>query len=160
MIRFRLKPLLAIGALLSALTLIAVDFADARPRGSMGSRGSRTFSAPPPTATAPSTARPIERTMTQPSAVNRPGAAATPAGTPARTGFFNRPGFLGGLAAGLLGAGLIGLLFGQGLFSNLAGFASILGFIAQLALIGGVAWLIVRWWNSRSQQTPAYAGPA
>src|SRR5688500_15311411 len=106
MIRFRLKPLLAIGAVLSALTLIAVDVADARPKGGVGSRGSRTFSAPPPTATAPNAARPIERTMTQPSAVNRP-SAATPAGAPASSGFFNRPGLLGGLAAGLLGAGLI-----------------------------------------------------
>jgi predicted lipid-binding transport protein (Tim44 family) len=159
MMHSRLRPLLAAFAILGALAFVAVD-ADARSGkgGSAGSRGSRTFSAPPPTATAPTTAAPISRTMTQPSAVTRP---ATPAAAPAQGGFFKRPGFLGGLAAGLLGAGLLGMLFGQGLFGNLAGFASILGFIVQLALIGGVAWLLLRWWQRRSQPAPAYAsGPA
>jgi predicted lipid-binding transport protein (Tim44 family) len=154
----RLRPLLAAFAIFAALAFVATD-ADARSGkgGSAGSRGSRTFSAPPPTATAPNTAAPINRTMTQPSAATRP-AAGAPAGAPAQTGFFKRPGFLGGLAAGLLGAGLLGMLFGQGLFGNLAGFASILGFIVQLALIGGVAWLLLRWWQRRSQPAPAYAG--
>jgi predicted lipid-binding transport protein (Tim44 family) len=156
MMNSRLRPLLAAFAILGALAFVAAD-ADARSGkgGSAGSRGSRTYSAPPPTATAPNAAAPINRTMTQPSAVTRP---ATPAGAPAQGGFFKRPGFLGGLAAGLLGAGLIGMLFGQGLFGNLAGFASILGFIVQLALIGGVAWLLLRWWQRRSQPAPAYAG--
>ena len=36
-------------------------------------------------------------------------------------------GLLGGLAAGFLGAGLFGMLFGGGLFSGLGGFSSILG---------------------------------
>jgi predicted lipid-binding transport protein (Tim44 family) len=159
MIHSRLRPLLAAFAILGALAFVAAD-ADARSGkgGSAGSRGSRTFSTPAPTATAPNAAAPVNRTMTQPSAVARP---ASPAGAPAQGGFFNRPGFLGGLAAGLLGAGLIGMLFGQGLFGNLAGFASILGFIVQLALIGGVAWLLLRWWQRRSQPAPAYAsGPA
>lgn len=157
MFGFRFKTLLAAGALLSALTLVAVDFADARPKGGMGSRGARTNVAPPPTATAPTTAAPINRTMTQPSAATRP-----TAGAPAAQGggFFNRPGLLGGLAAGFLGAGLLGMLFGQGLFSNLGGLASILGFVAQLALIGGVAWLIVRWWNNRSQPANSRPQPA
>jgi predicted lipid-binding transport protein (Tim44 family) len=156
MIHSRLRPLLAAFAILGALAFVAAD-ADARSGkgGSSGSRGSRTFSTPAPTATAPNAAAPINRTMTQPSAVTRP---ASPAGAPAQGGFFNRPGFLGGLAAGLLGAGLLGMLFGQGLFGNLAGFASILGFIVQLALIGGVAWLLLRWWQRRSQPAPAYAG--
>ena len=156
MIHSRLRPLLAAFAILGALAFVAAD-ADARSGkgGSAGSRGSRTFSAPAPTATAPTTAAPISRTMTQPTAATRP---ATPVGAAAQGGFFKRPGFLGGLAAGLLGAGLLGMLFGQGLFGNLAGFASILGFIVQLALIGGVAWLLLRWWQRRSQPAPAYAG--
>src|SRR5712672_4628073 len=78
----------AIAVVLSlALPLvIAISSADARPGGggSMGSRGARTFSAPPSTTTAPSTAQPFNRTMTQPSS---PGL-----GTPAGGGFFNRPG--------------------------------------------------------------------
>src|SRR6266513_1961451 len=47
---------------------IAVSEADARVGGggSSGSRGSRTFSAPPSTTTAPGTAQPMNRTMTQP----------------------------------------------------------------------------------------------
>jgi len=159
MIGFRLRPLLAAFAILGALALVAADaYAASRAGGGggVGSRGSRTYTAPPATSTAP-TARPIERsTTTQPSAVNRP--AAAPA-APASGGFFKRPGFLGGLAAGMLGAGLLGMLFGQGLFGNLAGFASILGLLVQLALVGGVVWLLVRWWQRRSQPQAAFAGP-
>ncbi|HEX2215080.1 MAG TPA: Tim44 domain-containing protein, partial [Xanthobacteraceae bacterium] len=43
-------------------------------------------------------------------------------------------------------------------FGNLAGFASILGFIIQLALIGLVAFLILRWWQRRAQPQAALAG--
>src|SRR3954453_2534125 len=61
----------AIAVVLSlALPLVmAISSADARPGGggSMGSRGSRTYSAPPSTTTAPGTAQPFNRTMTQPS---------------------------------------------------------------------------------------------
>lgn len=157
MMGFRLRPLLAAFAIVGALALVAAD-ADAASRagggGSMGSRGSRTNAAPPATNTAP-TARPIERTQT-PATATRPTAGAP---TPASGGFFNRPGFLGGLAAGMLGAGLLGMLFGQGLFGNLAGFASILGLLLQLAIVGGVAYLLVRWWKGRSQPQHAFAGP-
>jgi predicted lipid-binding transport protein (Tim44 family) len=161
MMRFRFRPMLAAFAMLGALALVVVD-ADAASRagggGSMGSRGSRTNMAPPSTTTAP-TARPIERTITQPSAATRPTAGA-PAAAPAGGGFFKRPGFLGGLAAGMLGAGLLGMLFGQGLFSNMAGFASILGLLLQIAIVGGVAYMLVRWWKNRSQPQHAFAGPA
>src|SRR3982074_1617847 len=66
MFRFRFRPLLAFCALVAVLALAAND-ADARAGrgGSFGSRGSQTFSPPPSTATSPS-ARPIERSMTQP----------------------------------------------------------------------------------------------
>ena len=67
-------------------------------------------------------------------------------------------GILGGLALGFLGAGLFGMLFGGGFLSGLAGFASILGFIAQIALIAGVVFLAYRWWQRRSQPQPSYAG--
>src|ERR1700676_2882826 len=97
--------------------MLAMSSADARIGGGMssGSRGARTFSAPPSTSTAPSAAQPFNRTMTQPGS---PGLGA-PAG--AGGGFFNRPGMgmLGGLAAGFLGAGLLGMLFGGGMFSGL-----------------------------------------
>jgi predicted lipid-binding transport protein (Tim44 family) len=50
------------------------------------------------------------------------------------------------------------MLFGGGFLSGLAGFASILGFLAQIALIAGVAFLAYRWWQRRSQPQAAYAG--
>jgi predicted lipid-binding transport protein (Tim44 family) len=155
MLALRLRPLLAIFALLGAFALLIAQ-ADARPGGGggAGSRGSRTYTAPPATQTAPTQARPIERSMTQPAP---PSAAARP-GAPQTGGFFNRPGLLGGLAAGLLGAGLIGMLMGNGFLGGLAGLASIVGFLLQIALLGGLAFLAYRWWQRRSQPQPAFAG--
>lgn len=157
MTRF-LRSLLAIVGVFAIFTLMYVETADARPRGGIGSRGSRTYAPPPKTNTAPGTAQPIQRSATpaQPSTATRSAAPAT--GAAARPGLFNRPGIMGGLIAGLLGAGLIGLLFGQGLFGNLAGLASILGLLLQIALIGGIGFLLFRWWQSRSQPQPALAG--
>src|SRR6267154_1855311 len=110
---------------------MAISSADARIGGgsSSGSRGSRTFSAPPSTTTAPGTAQPMNRTFTQPGSPGMAGPAA--AGAAAKGGFFNRPGMgmLGGLAAGFLGAGLLGMLFGGGMFSGLGGLSSIFGLI-------------------------------
>jgi predicted lipid-binding transport protein (Tim44 family) len=133
-------------------TVIAASYADARVGGgsSSGSRGSRTYSAPPSTTTAPGTSQPMNRTMTQ------PGSPSAPAATGG--GFFNRPGMgmLGGLAAGFLGAGLLGMLFGGSLFSGLGGFASILGLILQIGLIILVVRLAMSWWKRRNAG-PAYA---
>jgi predicted lipid-binding transport protein (Tim44 family) len=101
----------------------------------------------------------MERSMTQP---GQPGSVArqpTTAPTSPLGGFFNRPGFLGGLFAGFLGAGLLGMLFGHGLMGGLGGFASILGLILQVALVVIVARLLWTWWQRRTQ--PALAsGPA
>src|SRR5438309_10284505 len=155
--RFRFRPLLAACAIAATMALIASD-ADARAgrSGSFGSRGSQTFSAPPSTATSPS-ARPIERSMTQP---GQPGSVGQRApSTSPLGGFLGRPGFLGGLFAGFLGAGLLGMLFGHGLFGGLGGFASILGLILQIGLVVIVARLAWAWWQRRNQ--PALAsGPA
>src|SRR5438270_9815913 len=81
----------AVFAVFTALVLIATD-ADARAGGggSFGSRGGRTFTAPPATRTAPNQAAPIERSMTQPAPPSTVGAAPGAA----TGGFFNRPGFL------------------------------------------------------------------
>jgi len=65
-------------------------------------------------------------------------------------------GMLGGLAAGFLGAGLLGMLFGGGMFSGLGGFSSILGLILQIGLIILVVRFAMSWWQRR--HTPAYAG--
>ena len=135
-----------------AMTL-AAGIADARPSGSSGSRGSRTHDAPAATTTAPNTARPIERSTTQPGPqVQRPGAPAPQAAQPRRFGFGT------GLMAGLLGAGLIGMLMGNGFLGGLAGFASIIGLLFQVALIGGLIWLAVRFFRRRSEPALASAG--
>jgi predicted lipid-binding transport protein (Tim44 family) len=137
--------------------VVAISSADARVGGGMssGSRGARTFSAPPSTSTAPSTAQPFNRTFTQPGS---PGL-----GTPATGGgFFNRPGMgmLGGLAAGFLGAGLLGMLFGGGMFGGLGGLSSIFGLILQIGLIIIVVRLVMSWWQRRHAPASAYAGAA
>jgi predicted lipid-binding transport protein (Tim44 family) len=138
--------------------LLAVSAADARIGGgaSSGSRGGRTFSAPPSTSTAPGTAQPFNRTITQP---GTPGMGAPAA---AGGGFFNRPGMgmLGGLAAGFLGAGLLGMLFGGGMFGGLGGLSSIIGLILQVGLIILVVRLAMSWWQRRHATASAYAGPA
>ncbi len=156
----RLRPVLAVLALLGALAFV-VGGADARPAGG-GSRGSRTFSAPPVTQTAPNTAAPINRTVTQP---QRPTTTAQAPGQTAPAGglFGGRfGGFGGGLMAGFLGAGLLGMLFGGGLFGGLSGgFASFLGLALQIALAVIVGRLLWSWWQRR--QAGAYAtarGPA
>jgi predicted lipid-binding transport protein (Tim44 family) len=138
--------------------MLAVSSADARIGGgaSSGSRGARTFSAPPSTPTAPGTAQPFNRTITQPGS---PGVGAPAA---AGGGFFNRPGMgmLGGLAAGFLGAGLLGMLFGGGMFGGLGGLSSIFGLILQIGLIIIVVRLAMSWWQRRHATASAYAGPA
>ena len=149
MIRHRF--VIAIAAIAAAFVLVAAD-AHARAGGgsSGGSRGARTFSAPPSTQTAPNTAAPMQRTMTQ------PGKTGTVGQTAARPGLFGG-GLLGGLAAGFLGAGLFGLLFGHGLFGGMAGFASVLGLMLQIGLVVIVARLLFVWWQRRNAPVPAYA---
>lgn len=160
MIRFRRSVSVSAGfaavfmALFMALAVVlASSPVDARPGGggSFGSRGSRTFSAPPVTRTAPNAAQPMQRSVTQPS---RP-SQATP-GTAPTGGFFGRPGLMGGLFAGFLGAGLFGMLFGHGLFGGLGGIGSIFGLLLQIGLIVIVGRLIWNWWQRR--QGLAYAG--
>ena len=151
------RVLQSIAVVLSlALPLIAAaPPADARIGGglSSGSRGTRTFSAPPSTSTAPSTAQPLNRTFTQPGS---PGIGTSTAGG----GFFNRPGggMLRGLAAGFLGAGLFGMLFGGGMFGGLGGMSSLFGLIIQIGLIVFVVRMAMSWWQRRT--TPAYADGA
>jgi predicted lipid-binding transport protein (Tim44 family) len=148
----RAAQAIAVVLALAIPTLSAVTPADARIGGgfSSGSRGSRTFSMPPRTSTAPGTAQPFNRTYGQP---------ASPSFGPSG-GLFNRPGggLLRGLAAGFLGAGLFGLLFGGGLFSGIGGLSSILGLLLQLVLIVFLVRLAMSWWQRRTIGGPAFAG--
>lgn len=145
----------AIAIVLSlALPVLAASSADARMGGgfSSGSRGSRTFSAPPATNTAPSTAQPFNRTFSQPSNSGM--------NSPIGGGLFNRSGggLFRGFAAGFLGAGLLGMLFGGGLFSGIGGFSSILGLILQIVLIVFLVRMAMSWWQRRQMSEAAYAG--
>ena len=146
----RRRFLFAIAAIVACLLVAADAHARAGGGSSGGSRGSRTFSAPPATQTAPNAAAPMQRTLAQPGKSNTVGQAAP------RPGLFGG-GLLGGLAAGFLGAGLFGLLFGHGLFGGMAGFASFIGLILQIALVVIVARLLFVWWQRRNAPAPAYA---
>jgi predicted lipid-binding transport protein (Tim44 family) len=154
-----LRPVAMLLAALATFAFIATE-ADARVGGnrSSGSRGTQTYSAPPSTRTAPNTTAPMERSMTKPGQPGAVGRQAAPAaGQPG--GFFNRPGLLGGLAAGFLGAGLIGLLMGHGLLGGLGGLASMFGLLLQIGLVVIVGMLLWRWWQRRQQPAVA-AGPS
>ena len=143
---------IAVVLALALPTALAITSADARVGGGMssGSRGSRTYSAPPSTQTSPGAATPFNRTYSQ------PGVNST---APARGGFFNRGGgFLGGLAAGFLGAGLLGMLFGGGLFGGLGGLSSVLGLILQIVLVVFLVRMAMSWWQRRQTPQAAYAG--
>lgn len=146
---------IAVMLALALPTALAISSADARVGGgfSSGSRGSRTYSAPPSTRTAPGSASQFNRTYTQPGAGMNSAATA-----PARGGLFGRGGgFLGGLAAGFLGAGLLGMLFGGGLFGGLGGLSSILGLVIQIVLVVFVVRLAMSWWQRRHTPQAAYA---
>jgi predicted lipid-binding transport protein (Tim44 family) len=140
----RIFLLIAVFAALS--WAVAPDLAFARAGSSsfsagssMGSRGSRTFSAPAPTNTAPSSAAPMQRSMT-------PAAGAPGYGAP-------RSGLMGGLMGGLLGGLLLGNLFHGGF-----GFGGLFGLLIRIALVVLVVRFLFRWFARRAQ--PAFAGPA
>ncbi|BAK85035.1 Tim44 domain-containing protein [Komagataeibacter medellinensis] len=145
----RLMPrksiVLAASAALTMLPLLAHPHdADARAGGgmSMGSRGSRTYSAPAPSATAPMGAMPFQRTMTprQPDAGY---GARAPFGAGAGSMAMARPRhpFMSGFMGGLIGAGLFGMVFGHGMFGSGMGGSGFLGLLIQLALV----FFLVRW---------------
>ncbi|AWK87632.1 Tim44 domain-containing protein [Azospirillum thermophilum] len=163
------SPARALTAVAVALCVaLAAGTADARAgsSSSSGSRGSKTYSAPPPTNTAPSTAAPMERSMApaQQPGMQRPTA---PTQAPAQSGgFFRGGGFMSGLMGGLIGAGIGAMLFGGGFFDGLGSFAGILGFLLQVLLIVFLVRLAIRFFRNRSGQPagamggagPAYAG--
>jgi len=127
-------------AILAAFSFLATA-ADARVGGggSFGSRGGRTYSAPPSTNTAPKAA-PIEKSITQPGVT-----APSPVAGASRFG-----GWRGILMGGLIAGGL-GSMFGFGAL------ASVLGFLLQVAIVGGIIWLVMSYFRNRRVQ-PATAG--
>ena len=74
-------------------------------------------------------------------------------------GLFCRPGLIGGFAAGFLGAGVLGLLFGHGFIGELSGLPSILGLSLQFALLFTLGWLIWAWWRPDKAAAMAELSP-
>jgi len=74
-------------------------------------------------------------------------------------GLFSRPGLIGGFAAGFLGAGIFGVLFGHGLTGELSGVPSILGLLFQFALMVALGWLIWVWWRADQSTAAAELSP-
>ena len=149
----RASSFVAAFAVLALALAPSLALARAGGGGSMGSRGSMTYSAPPATRTAPYTAAPMERSMTAPApSYGSPGYAAP--------GFAPRPafgggGFASGIMGGLIGAGIGGLLFGHGLFGGFSGVGSLFGLVIQLLLV----FFLVRWlWRMFAARQPAMAG--
>ena len=158
----RKRPIFLSLAVASALVLLAGDIAWSRAGGgsSAGSRGGRTYSAPAPTNTAPGATAPMERSMTQPARPNAaPGAPGMAQNRPGGM-FGGFGGVMGGLAAGFLGAGLLGMLFGNGFMSGLGGFASMLGLLLQIGIVAFLGMFLWRMWQNRRRPAPAMAsGP-
>ena len=135
-------------ALAAGFAIVAADVAEARMGGgkSFGSRGSKTYTAPPATKTAPGAA-PIERSMTDkrgPTAAQNAQPGAAGAATQA-----SRFGGWSGLLMGGLFVAALGGIFGFGAM------ASVLGFLLQFALIGGAIYFVVSFLRNRNQ--PALA---
>ncbi len=139
------------------LVFVTADFAEAKRGFSFGSRGSRSYTAPKATRTAPEAA-PVQRTMTPNNGTNtgaqqQNAAAASRAASGQRRGLFGG-GFLGSMLGGLALGGLLGMLFGSG-FGGMAGF---FGLIVQVLLIGGGIMLLMRFLRGRQQPQAAGAG--
>lgn len=144
------RSVLWLSVVTAASLALMAELADARPAGgrSFGSRGTKTFQAPPATNTAPKAAAPIEKSMTQPGKSAAAQSAQPAAGAAAQASRFG--GWRGLLLGGLIGAGLASL-FGFGALAN------VLGFLLQIALIGGIIYLVVLFFRSRKAQQPALA---
>ncbi|MDG6094233.1 TIM44-like domain-containing protein [Acetobacter sp. AN02] len=134
--------------------------ADARPGqgGSMGSRGSRTWSVPPATRTSPTGTAPMQQSITprQPMPGTPGYGYNRPYPGPMNSGFTRpRHPFLTGFMGGMLGAGLFGLLSGHGFFGGIHSLFSFFWLLIQIALVI----LVVRWlWRLISGNRSAGSG--
>ena len=172
---FKLKAKIAaaLGVVL-AIGLLAATPADARRGGSFGSRGSRTYSQPAPTATAPGFTAPVQRSMTAPGSA--PGGATYQPGY--RPGYAPgySPGFgyspfgrspFGGFMGGLVAGGLIGGLFGHHWGGGWGGYGwgggggGLLTIILQLVILFVIVSLVMRIFRRRTGfAEPMFAGPS
>lgn len=144
-------------ALVAGVLVLVPLVAEARPGGgrSSGSRGSFTNSAPPSTNTTPGGAQTFQRSAPASPSMAGPSAAGA-AAQAARPSFARN--MMMGIGAGLLGAGLFGMLSGSGFFGGLASLAGMLGFLLQIGLIAGIIMLAIRFFRRRSEPQLAGAG--
>jgi len=145
----------AVFALMFALASVTMpSAADARVNSglSLGSRGSRTYAAPPATATSPYGAAPMQRSFVP---NGQSYGSPLPAGGYGRA-YGMRPGsaFGSGLLGGLLGAGIGGLLFGGGFFGGMHGGSGVLGVLLQMFLL----YMLGSWLYRRFAPNLAMAG--
>ena len=124
--------------LLSLLVVLGPSLAQARVGGggSFGSRGGRTYSAPPATGTSPYGAAPMQGSTTLPGGGGYGAGYGTGYG-----GGFRRSGLGTGLMGGLLGFGLGRMMFGHGYGYGFGGGLGILGLLIRLAIV----FFLVRW---------------
>lgn len=120
---------------------------------SSGSRGTMSRQAPPATDTAPRQAQPLPGAQQALPGASAGAAAAARAAQPSRFG-----PMMTGLAMGFLGAGLFGMLTGQGFLAGLGSLMGILGFVLQMALVFFIVRLALNFWRSRQQPATAAAG--
>jgi predicted lipid-binding transport protein (Tim44 family) len=138
---------------LGTAVLVATMPSDADARrggGGVGSRGSKTFSTPPATNTAPKAAAPVTKSTTQPGATQATNPAARPGAGAAAQGASRFGGLKGILLGGLFAAALFGI-FGAGAL------ASVLGFMLQMLLVGGIIFLLFRLFRGGAKPAMATA---
>jgi len=140
-------------AALAVLLLVGVEESDARPGDgfTVGPAESNIFISSPAIVAAANRTVGFAPRMTAQVVPSYPGGSLS--------GLFNRGGMLGGFAAGFLGAGFLGLLFGRGLFAGLNGVPSYLGLFFQLALLVMLCRLIWTRWRSGDALSPAGLSP-
>jgi predicted lipid-binding transport protein (Tim44 family) len=141
---------LTIFAALGVASLVSPEQADARFGGVRDIRAVALAQVlPQPAASQSTSGAPAAHTV-----MAQAGSPATHAGT--LNGLSNRHDMFGGFAAGFLGAGLLGLVFGHGMFGALGGMASLFGLLFQFALVALLGWLV--WMQFRRYQAAAYVG--
>ncbi len=138
---------------LTVMLLIGADESDARPSDGMDlGRGEfSALAASPVMAAAGDSASALAPRMMAQAVPSYQGGSLS--------GLFNRGGMLGGFAAGFLGSGILGLLFGRGLVGGLGGVPSYLGLIFQVAALLMLARLIWMRWHSDDALSPAGLSP-
>ncbi|WP_284310910.1 Tim44 domain-containing protein [Labrys miyagiensis] len=151
---FDCRQFVSVLAILLLALFAGAEHADARRAsgGGFGSRGTRTFQAPPTTTVAPTPAAPIQRSMTPQPQINQT-TPNQPQGTAPRPGIFSN--FGGSLVGGLLVGGLVGALLGYGF----GGGAGILGMLLQIGIIVGAIMLVMRFIRGRQGQASSASAP-